>query len=192
VADFCRAAYRQRKPAVLDEDNTASMYRDAIGWTIHRKRAWTALLNGAHYDYIDFSITVGGEAGTPASRRGIRGWMQYLSEFMAGFDYVHSKPAPDWIKTKPNHLVASALSVGSRDYAAYLADSREVTDSSAGGPIAGKVEFTLPAGGFMVRLYSPATGQYSPGMIIEGGKTVTLRVGPFQDDIVIRATRVDE
>src|SRR5207237_10755153 len=28
VAEFCRAAYGQRKPTVLDEDNTASMYRD--------------------------------------------------------------------------------------------------------------------------------------------------------------------
>ena len=192
VADFCQAAYRRRKPAVLDEDNTASMYRDPKGWTIHRKRAWTALLNGAHYDYIDFSITVGSEAGTPASRRTIRSWMQYLSEFMAGFDYVRSKPAPGWIKAKPDHLVVSALSAGSRDYAAYLADSREVTDSSAGQPIAGKVEFTLPAGGFTVRLYSPVTGQYSPGMIVEGDKTVALDVAPFQDDIVIRATRVDE
>jgi hypothetical protein len=168
------------------------MYRDAVGWTIHRKRAWTALLNGAHYDYIDFSITVGSEAGTPASRRDIRSWMQHLSEFTGGFDCVHSKPAPDWIKAKPDHLVMSALSVGSRDYTAYLGDSREVTDTSAGQPIAGKVDFTLPAGRFTVRLYSPVTGQYSPGMIIEGGKTVALDVGPFQDDIVIRATRVDE
>src|SRR5580658_4224510 len=192
VADFCRAARNQRKPAVLDEDNTASIYRDPMGWTIHRKRAWTALLNSAHYDYIDFSITVGSEAGTPASRRDIRSWMQHLSEFMASLDFLHSKPAPDWITVKPDHLVASALSIGGRDYAAYLADEREVTDSSAGHPITGQVGFTLPAGKFSVRLYSPVTGQYSPGIIIEGGKNVTLDVGPFQDDIAIRATRVDD
>src|SRR5262249_15251448 len=111
---------------------------------------------------------------------------------MAGFDYVRSKPAPGWIKAKPDHLVVSSLSAGGWDYAAYLADSREATDSSVGQPIAGKVEFTLPAGGFSVRLYSPVTGQYSPGMIVGGGKTVALDVGPFQDDIVIRATRIGE
>ena len=40
LAEFCRAAQRYPKPCVLDEDNTASMYRDTAGWTIHRKRAW--------------------------------------------------------------------------------------------------------------------------------------------------------
>ena len=190
VADFCRAARNQQKPAVLDEDNTASIYRDPVGWTIHRKRAWTALLGGAHYDYIDFSITVGSEAGTRASRRDIRSWMQHLSEFMAGLDFVHSKLAPEWITAKPDHLVASVLSVGSQDYAAYLADAREVTDSSASQPISGQVGFALPAGRFNVRLYSPVSGQYSPGTIIEGGKNVSLEVGPFRDDIVIRATRI--
>jgi hypothetical protein len=118
--------------------------------------------------------------------------MQYLAEFMAGFDYVHSKPAPDWITAKPTYLVASVLAAGSRDYAAYLADSREVTDASAGQPIGGKVVFGLPAGRFAVRLYSPASGGYSPGVIIDGGKPVALEVGPFQDDIAIRATRMDE
>jgi len=192
VADFCLAAHNLRKPTVLDEDNTASMYRDPVGWTIHRKRAWTALLNGAHYDYIDFSITVGSEAGTPASRRDIRSWMQHLSEFMAGVDFLHSKPAPGWITAKPDHLVASALSVGAQDYSAYLADAREVTDPSAGDPISGEVAFALPAGKFAVRLYSPVTGRYSPGIMMEGGKNVALQVGPFREDIVIRATRMSD
>jgi hypothetical protein len=31
VAEFCRMAYGQRKTTVLDEDNTASMYRDSGG-----------------------------------------------------------------------------------------------------------------------------------------------------------------
>jgi hypothetical protein len=82
VQGFCRATVAQPRPVVLDEDNAASMYRDQDGWTIHRKRAWTALLNGCHYDYIDFSITVGNESGTSASRAAIRSWMRHLSEFM--------------------------------------------------------------------------------------------------------------
>jgi len=189
LAEFCRAAYSLPKPAVLDEDNTASMYRDPTGWTIHRKRAWTALLSGAHYDYIDFSITVGSEAGTPESRRRIRGWMQHLSEFMSGFDYVHSKPASGWITAKPDHLVVSALSAGGGDFAAYLADSREVADATAGQSIRGPVAFTLPAGQFEVRLYSPTSGRYSPGITVDGGKSASLEIGPFQEDVVIRATR---
>src|SRR5438128_12607375 len=54
-ADFTQATDSERKPVVHDEDNSASIYRDSVGWTIHRKRAWTSLFNGAHYDYIDFS-----------------------------------------------------------------------------------------------------------------------------------------
>jgi hypothetical protein len=80
--------------------------RDEVGWTIHRKRAWMSVLSGAHYDYIDFSITVGSEAGTPASQRGIRKWMKHLSEFIHNFDFVHARPLPDWIKSKPEELVA--------------------------------------------------------------------------------------
>ena len=54
--DYCVATYDAPKPLNQDEDNIASQYKDEEGWTIHRKRAWTVLLTGNHYDYIDFSI----------------------------------------------------------------------------------------------------------------------------------------
>lgn len=189
LAAFTRAVYPTHKPVVHDEDNAASMYRDLTGWTIHRKRAWTALLNGANYDYIDFSITVGNEAGTPASRAAIRTWMQHLSEFMASFDFVHSRLASDWIKDAPANLVVSGLSAGEKDYVAYLADAREVTDPDAGQPISGTVNLSLPPGQFAVRLYSPATGEYSPALSIQGGGSASLDLLPFRNDIVIRATK---
>ena len=190
VADFCRMADRERKPTVLDEDNTASMYRDQIGWTIHRKRAWTALLSGNHYDYIDFSITVGSETGTAASQTGIRLWMQHLSEFMTGFDFIHSAPDLAWVQKTPEHLTSAALVVQNRDYALYLGDNREVTDSSAGSPITGRVTLLLPPGQFSVRLYSPVTGEFSPGIKAEGGHPVSLDLGTFTNDIVVRATLI--
>ena len=89
--DFCRAAQGFAKPCVHDEDNAASMYRDKTGWTIHRKRAWTALLSLCHYDYIDFSITAGSETGTRESNRLIRTWMKHLSDFMRTIDFVHAE-----------------------------------------------------------------------------------------------------
>jgi hypothetical protein len=189
VRDFCRAVYPQRKPVVLDEDNAASMYRDPVGWTIHRKRAWTAVLSGAHYDYIDFSVTVGREAGTPASRRGIRTWMKHLSEFIHSFDFPHARPLPGWVSGQPAPLVASVLVVEGKDYAAYLADAREVTDPAAGGPVEGKVTLLLPAGPYRVRFYSPTAGVYSPAIMLEGGKGVSVELPPFRHDLVIRATR---
>jgi len=189
VQGFCRASYSRPKPVVLDEDNTASLYRDLTGWTIHRKRAWTALLSGCHYDYIDFSITVGNEAGTPASRAAIRSWMQNLSDFMASFDYVHSKPALDWVVEVPTHLVASALSSSGLDFVAYLADSRELNDPAAGEAIAGTVSINLPRGTYDLSLYSPVTGEYSPAIEVRGGERAIVTLPPFKQDIVIRATR---
>jgi hypothetical protein len=186
VAGFCRAAFPFLKPTVFDEDNTASIYRDVTGWTIHRKRAWAALMNGCHYDYIDFSITVGNESGTPASQRGIRAWMQHLSAFARSFDLVNSKPDTSWIGGYPAHLVVSALSTPGRDFVAYLADDREVTDPSAGSAMEGSISILLPAGNYDISLYSPVTGEYSPAIQLRGGRT-DLALPSFHDDLVIRA-----
>ena len=187
IVRFCRAAFAEKKPTVLDEDNTASMYRDPTGWTIHRKRAWAALLNGSNYDYIDFSITVGSEAGTPMSRSHIRTWFQHLSEFMSSFDYVHAALAPDWVKQIPENVTVSGMAVNGQDYVAYLADNREVTSPTAGQPISGKLQLALPSGRFLVTLYSPVTGESSPALDLENGANVDLP--PFTQDIVIRARR---
>jgi hypothetical protein len=187
VAGYCRASDSLPKPSVLDEDNAASMYRDANGWTIHRKRAWTALLNGCMYDYIDFSITVGSESGTAASRAGIRSWMQHLSEFMDSFDYVHSKLSSNWVAAHPAHLVLSGLSSADHDYVAYLGDDRELSDTGAGEPIEGSVTLALPPGSYDVSLYSPASGLYSPAIRVEGGGKSTVALPQFTQDLVIRA-----
>ena len=189
VAGFCRATFPRPKPVVLDEDNAASMYRDVTGWTIHRKRAWTALLSGCHYDYIDFSITVAREAGTAASQSGIRSWIGHLSEFMASFDYAHATLASGWVAGLPEKLTTSSMSVGDKDYVVYLADSRELEDPSAGASLGGKVSLLLPAGSYNVRLYSPVSGGYSPAIQVTGGKPNELVLPEFQQDLVIRATR---
>jgi hypothetical protein len=189
LRDFCLAVYPRPKPVVLDEDNVASLYRDPTGWTIHRKRAWTAVLSGSHYDYIDFSVTVGSERGTAASRRGIRLWMKHLSEFIHSFDFIHARPMPEWLQSKPKQLVASTLAVEGKDYITYLADGREVTNPSAGEPIEGPVTFALPAGSFRVVLYSPTSGEYSPAVVVQGGKVVEFDLPPFRHDIVLRVSR---
>ena len=189
VAGFCRATFPRPKPVVLDEDNTASLYRDTTGWTIHRKRAWAALLNGCHYDYIDFSITVGSERGTVASQSGIRTWMQHLSEFMASFDYTHARLAADWVTGYPEHLTVASMSVDDKDYVAYLGDARELDDPAAGETLGGRVSLSLPPGTYDGRLYSPVTGEYSPAIELTGGKRSELTLPPFRQDLVIRATR---
>jgi hypothetical protein len=110
---------------------------------------------------------------------------------MSSFDYIHGKLAPDWIANYPQHLTLSSLSAGDRDYVAYLADSREVGDPAAGEAIVGSLWVSLPPGTYDVRLYSPATGQYSPAIELKGGAKNPLTLPAFQEDIVIRATRHD-
>ncbi len=186
--DFFLAAYPEGKPCISDEDNAASLYLDEAGWTIDRKRAWTAVLSGAHYDFIDFSIRTGIEAGTEDSRGKIRTWMRNLSEFIHTFDFIHAKPARDWIVAKPTHLVDTGLAKPGQDYVAYLADARELTDPSAGQPIPGDISLRLPEGNYRICLYSPSAGVYSPSLQVHGGGPVSFELAPFVDDIVIRAT----
>jgi hypothetical protein len=122
-------------------------------------------------------------------RRGIRLWLKHLSRFIHSFDFVHARPLPGWVSRQPEHLVASTLAVEGEDYAAYLADAREVTEPGAGGPLSGPVSFALPAGAYRVSLYSPTTGVSSPALAVSGGKTITLELPPFRHDVVLRATR---
>jgi len=189
VRDFCVDTYGEPKPLVLDEDNAAAMYRDLEGWTIHRKRAWAALVSGAHYDFIDFSINVGHEAGTRASSRAIRSWFKHLSRFMSSFDFIHARPGVRWTRCAPRPLLVCTLAVEGKDYLAYLGDGRELSDPGAGKPISGKIELDLPQGKFEVMLYSPVTGEYSPSVYVDGGRQ-NFELLPFEHDVVIRAKRV--
>ena len=191
LKDFCIATFDESRPTVLDEDNAATMYRDMTGWTIHRKRAWTALLNGAHYDFIDFSIVVGREAGTAESSANLRTWIRHLSEFIHSFDFIKARPLPELLQHDMEPVVASAMAIEGEDYICYLADAREVENSSSGKPMAGEVEFELPPGRYQLRLYSPTSGLYSPARSVEGGQRISVLLEPFQHDLVIRVTRAD-
>lgn len=192
IRDFCLAVQPVARPCVLDEDNSASLYRDQDGWTIHRKRAWMALLCGCHYDYIDFSITVGREAGTPASQRAIRTWMRHLSNFIHAFDVAHAVPSLTWIQVDIPHAVVAGLCVSGQMYVAYIADGRELGESGAGQPCSGTVRLDLPSGIHLVSFYAPVTGLYSPAIALEGARQTTLYVPPFEHDIVLVVARSTE
>jgi hypothetical protein len=188
--DFCRASQAFAKPCVPDEDNAASMYRDPVGWTIHRKRAWMALFSQCHYDYIDFSITVGSETGTRLSNQMIRTWMKHLSDFMQTIDFVHARPAPDWITDEPQHVVSTALALPDGGYVAYLADDREVTDPTAGRAITGSASVRIPPGSYQASYYSPTRGTSSPAVGIRGSDTpVAIELPAFEQDTVLEVRR---
>lgn len=189
VRDFCLATYSAPKPLNLDEDNAASRFLDLDGWTIHRKRAWTTLLSGAHYDYIDFSIIPTRETGTPESNRAIRTWTKHLSEFVHSTDLLRARPLSGFITKHPPHTLESVFAVEGQDYAIYLADERELTDAGCGEPINGEIAFDLPEGTYRASCYSPVTGLYSPGIPVAGGPNAVLTLPEFRHDIVVRIVR---
>lgn len=189
--DFCLASWHEMKPLNMDEDNVASQYKDYEGWTIHRKRAWTALMSGAHYDYIDFSIINYCETGTETSRAHIRSWIGYLSPFIHSFDLKKASPLPDILGEIPGHLCASSFGVAGEDYAIYLADSRELGTEDHGKPIQLTLGLKVPSGNYLMAAFSPESGQYSPWihMVSNGCLDVTTPV--FQQDIVLRLQRMN-
>lgn len=189
LRDYCLAGYRLPKPLNLDEDNAASQYRDFDGWTIHRKRAWMALLCGCHYDYIDFSIAPGREAGTPESQRHIRAWMGHLSEFVHSLDLLTMRPLEGWLKQAPLHTIEAVLGAPGNDYCIYLADAREAGEIGLGHPLEGRLQFDLPMGWYRTACYSPSTGLYSPWHFLRGGSLIRLALPPFEHDIAVRIMR---
>lgn len=190
LRDFCLATYPERKPLNCDEDNVASRFRDVEGWTVHRKRAWTAVMSGSHYDYIDFSILPGRETGTEESQRCIRTWMKHLSEFVHSMDLARAKPLTNFVKALPEHTIECVFAVDGEDYAVYLADEREYGETGAGSPIQGPLQFELPSGQYRMACYSPASGLYSPWVDIAGGRTVKMMTPTFRDDLVVCVKRL--
>jgi len=186
LRDFCLASSKEKKPVNLDEDNAASQYKDFDGWTIHRKRAWTALMCGCHYDYIDFSIINYCETGTEASQACIRTWFKHLSDFAHSVDLARARPRIETVKQTPDHVCPSALAVEDEDYCIYLADERELGAAGAGERITGEVVVDLPGGSYEVAAYSPQTGLYSPSMPIQGGANTRVRLPSFVHDVVLR------
>lgn len=199
--DMTLAAHAERKPLNHDEDNVASQYRDPDGWTVHRKRAWVALLCGAHYDVIDFSIQPFLEEGTPDAQTHLRSWFRHLSTYVHGLDLVRSRPLPEALRASPAETIAVVYGVPGADYTVYVADAREYRgirglDSpdadagagEAGTAIGGALLLDLPEATLAVSRFDPTTGQSAALEPVRGGPATRIDLEPFRHDVVIRAT----
>ncbi|MFM2143787.1 MAG: hypothetical protein RLZZ476_2331 [Verrucomicrobiota bacterium] len=188
LRDLFVASAHEKKPLNMDEDNAASRFTNLEGWTIHRKRAWTTVLSGGHYDLIDFTIQNRLETGTPEAQLAIRTWLKHLSTFVHELDLAKARPMPQIVKTAPEHVVASVLGVEDQEYAIYLADAREVTDVGLGDPSHGELNVTLPDGNWQVAFIHPVTGISTDGPSIKGGEA-RLQLPEFRNDLAITVRR---
>ncbi len=190
--DYCLDLYREPKPLNLDEDNCATQYRNRTGWTIHRKRAWTTIFSGAHYNLIDFSILHCLPTGTEDSQRHLRSCIGFLARFVHTFELVSARPLRGVAQSVPDTVCESVFGVAGEDFAAYLADEREVEDADLGSPIRGMLELKVPAAIYGVCCISPLTGAVSPEVTVASlDCRLKVALPEFQHDILVRVRRLD-
>lgn len=189
LRDCCLALAGEPKPVNMDEDNIATQYMDPDGWTIHRKRAWTTLMSGCHYDVIDFSVNKYVETGSPGAQKHIRSWIKHLSEFIHSLDLARARPLAGWLSAQPAHTLDCVMAVDGKEYAIYLADERELDEPGCGDAIAGSIAFDLPPGAYEAACFLPATGAYSAWFPVPGGPGVRLKLPEFRHDLVVRIRR---
>jgi hypothetical protein len=162
---FCRRVRTLGGAVNLDEDNNASRYMDERGWTIHRQRAWIALLSGCHYDYIDFSILAGRERSTPDGRRLLRSRFGTLAHFW--------EENQIWSTTLDDEAAVDApvgcTAVRARDERSpmgpvYVYVAAEVPNDLAvpftDRPVEGRLELDLSPGDYLTYWFAPGTGRY--------------------------------
>ena len=190
LRDYCLATMHELRPVNMDEDNIASQFMDPEGWTIHRKRAWTTVMSGCHYDVIDFTVNKYVEEGNPGAQRHIRAWMEHLSEFIHSLDLACAHPLTGIVRGQPQHTLDCTYGVEGSDICIYLADEREIdSDEPPGEAIQGTLHLDLPAGDYEVACYSPATGAYSLWLPLQGGPDTELTLPEFSHDIVVRVRK---
>lgn len=185
LRDLFVASAQEKKPLNMDEDNAASRFTNLEGCTIHRKRAWTTVLSGGHYDMIDFTIQNRLETGTPEAQVSIRSWIKHLSVFVNELDLAKARPNPQLVQRAPEHVIASVLGVAGKDYEIYLADGREVTEKGLGDPIEGELAVSLPEGDWQPTFLNPVTGAVTKGPQFKGGGT-RFPLPKFNHDLAIR------
>lgn len=188
LKDYCIDTWSEGKPLNIDEDNIASRFMDYEGWTIHRKRAWTSLFSGAHYDYIDFSIGVHCPEGTPESQKFLHKWYKTIREYMTTVDIVECEPLENVITSCPKEVLCSVFGNPGRQYNLYIADKRERDDKSCGEMISGEISLNIEKGEYDIKYFSPEQGivisEYSAM-----GNPAKLLFPEFRHDLVIQLNR---
>jgi len=189
LREFCLEASEEEKPLNIDEDNIASRFMDYEGWTIHRKRAWTAILSGAHYDYIDFSIGIHCPTGTVESKKFLHKWYRNLRGFLEEMEIVAGRPLTDMVLDCPEEVLCSAFGNPGVQYNIYIADKRELGEEGCGGIIAGGISVSVIEGKYEIMFISPEEGNIlSTGTLNTGEYRIILP--DFRHDIAVRLTRV--
>jgi hypothetical protein len=159
------------------------------GDTHYRMEGWEFILaGGALYNNLDYSFTVGHEAGTfeyppktpGGGNRGFRRQMKALKDFIGSFDFLRMRPDETTVKGGlPARGRIRMLSEPGKQYAAYL----------FGGPEA-QLSLLLPKGEYKVEWVDPLTGKVVQDSRVRSTKPATILASPrFKTDIALRILR---
>lgn len=185
VADFCRAAGVAAKPVNLDEDNAATQYTNDFGWTLHRKRAWVAVLNGCHYDMIDFTIRPG--VSFDAGGQLLRRWTRFLGRACERWAVADAVGWDGFTLAPADHdLVAVGTHNGAGSWLLYVSDAAEAmpTDTPADQHV--ELRLTLPLGSYRVAIHRPSDGSEVATMAWDStGSESTLDLPQFVNDLLV-------
>jgi hypothetical protein len=80
------------------------------------------------------------------------------------------------------HLIAS-------DIDRELADARERLDENYGNPVQGDLVIRLEPGEYTADCLNPATGGWSPSVVVTGSEKTCLTLPSFEHDLVVRFCR---
>jgi hypothetical protein len=183
VRDFCVAAALTGKPVNLDEDNAASQYTDHFGWTIHRKRAWVAVMSGCHYDMIDFTIRPGLPVGSGAAERDLRAWTGFLGDACERWELASGSSTDD-VRLLGGDVVVVASRIGGVGGSARLVYLADPTEGTRRRPASATVRCRLqvPRNIQAVRSFAPALGCELPSPTLGTGGTIALEL---VDDLLL-------
>ncbi len=154
----------------------------------YRLEAWDFIVaGGAIFDNLDYSFTVGHEAGDArinAPGGGgpeLRKQLQVLKEFIQDFDFVRMRPDNSVVKNAlPKDATVRVLCERGQAYAVYVNGSN-LTELS----------LDLPAGEYGAGWVNTETGRVENALPVKhDGGTHTLKVPRYGDDIALRIRRL--
>jgi L-iduronidase len=138
-----------RKPLIFDTDWTINPKDDEI-----RRAMWTALVSGAHFDYMDDSLDEYRTRPLPDKRAALHRQISYLAAFARPLKLWEMRP--DGAPVKAGYAFALASTNG---LAAYLPHGGTVT-----------LDLAKMNGALQARWFNPRSGSFSAPLDVAGGR----------------------
>jgi hypothetical protein len=167
---------KQRQPVIVDTDG--ALYPDDA--TI-RAAAWTTILSGGHFSYLDESLVVGPKAGQQYQdeRESMRQQLSYLCRFVDQIDVTRLEAASNTVFDPLAITMMSRSEPDGHELVAYLASEHKT-----------KLDLSALPMPIEVHWYNPRDGQWRKPHILHD-PDIAVEV-PDAQDWVVRVRQVSQ